>query len=162
MDKEQAAEIQRHLLDAADAIDRASVVLVGLSKEDRAALAVPLGDILTTLHFELLQAVYDRHPALKPPQEPAVVSSFLRWDDVSLPDSVSEADIDSIIFSLLTSRWQKMAMVVGKAVGRCKERALPIGDEVLGARIQALAESDRLDSQGDLRKWRHSEVRLKH
>jgi hypothetical protein len=28
MDKEQAAQIQRHLLDAADAIDRVSAVLV--------------------------------------------------------------------------------------------------------------------------------------
>jgi len=98
MDKEQAAQIQRHLLDAADAIDRVSAVLVDLSKEDRAALAVPLADILATLHFELLRAVYDRYPALKPSQEAAVVSSFLRWDDVSLPDSVSEADIDLIIF----------------------------------------------------------------
>ena len=52
-------------------------------------------------------------------------------------------------------------MVVGRAVRLCDERALPISAEVLGARIQALAESDRLDSQGDLRKWRHSEVRLK-
>jgi hypothetical protein len=161
MDKEQAAEIQRHLLDAADAIDRASAVLVDLNKEDRAALAVPLGDIVTTLHFELLRAVYDRHPALKPSQEAAVISSFLRWDDVSLPDSVSEVDIDSIIFSLLTPQWQKMAMVVVKAARLCDERALPIGAEVLSARIQALAESDRLDSQGDLREWRHSEVRVK-
>ncbi len=33
--------------------------------------------------------------------------------------------------------------------------------EILGARIEALAESDRIDGTGDLRKWRHSEVRLK-
>jgi hypothetical protein len=38
---------------------------------------------------------------------------------------------------------------------------LPISTEILGARIGALAESDRIDSAGDLRKWRHSEVRLK-
>jgi hypothetical protein len=31
---------------------------------------------------------------------------------------------------------------------------------VLGVRLQALAEAGRLESQGDLRKWRYSEVRL--
>jgi hypothetical protein len=39
--------------------------------------------------------------------------------------------------------------------------ALPIDTEVLGLRILDLAETDRLKSQGGVRKWRHSEVRLK-
>jgi hypothetical protein len=32
---------------------------------------------------------------------------------------------------------------------------------LIGARIRMLAETNRLESNGDLRKWRHSEVRLK-
>jgi hypothetical protein len=48
MDKGQAAEIQRHLLDAADAVDRASVVLVGLSREDRATFAAPFDGALAS------------------------------------------------------------------------------------------------------------------
>jgi hypothetical protein len=32
---------------------------------------------------------------------------------------------------------------------------------MLGVRIQALDEANKLESQGDLRKWRFSEVRLK-
>ena len=35
-----------------------------------------------------------------------------------------------------------------------------VAAEMLGARIRALAESDRIEGAGDLRKWRYSEVRL--
>jgi len=149
------------MLDAADAIDRASKVIFDLDKEDRAMLAVPLGEIISALHFELLLAVYERYPELRPPTERPVISSVLRWDDIVLPKSVSEADLDSIIFSALNSQWQKTAMIVGKAFKRCQELALPVRAEVVGARVQALAESRRLESQGDLHKWRHSKVRLK-
>ncbi|MFL6837996.1 MAG: DUF3658 domain-containing protein [Bradyrhizobium sp.] len=71
-----------------------------------------------------------------------------------------EADLDSIIFPFVSSRWQKTAMVIVKANKRCEELVLPIDTEVLGLRILELAETNRLDSQGDVRKWRHSEVRL--
>jgi Protein of unknown function len=96
-----------------------------------------------------------------PFDEPPAISSTLRWEEVSLPASISEADIDRIIFSVMTSRLQKTAMVIVKAVEHCKGLGLPINAEVLGARLGALAESDRIDGAGDLRKWRHSEVRLK-
>src|SRR5438876_12433047 len=42
MDRTQAAEIKRHMLDAADAINRASQIIFALDKEDRAMLAAPL------------------------------------------------------------------------------------------------------------------------
>jgi len=161
MDRTQAEEIQKHLLDAAGAIDRASKVIFDLDKDDRVTLAAPLGEIVSALHFDLLQAIYARYPELKPPAEPAVTSSALRWDDIALPGSVSEADIDQIILSVLNLQWRKTAMVVGNALTRCRQLDLPISAEALGARVQALAESDRLESQGDLRKWRHSEVRLR-
>lgn len=80
---------------------------------------------------------------------------------MTLPESVSEADLDAIIFSVLTSRLQKTAMVVGKAMAHCREHGLPVGAEIIGARIQALA-SDRVEGAGDLRQWCHSEVRLRN
>jgi Protein of unknown function len=161
MDKTQAAEIQRHMLDAADAINRASEIISALDEEDRAMLAVPLGEIVGALHFKLLQAVYTRYPDLRPPAaERPTISTVRRWEEIVLPESVSETDLDTIIFSALTSRLQKTAMVIAKALKRCETLALPIDAEVIGVRIQALAEADRLVGQGDLRKWRHSEVRL--
>jgi hypothetical protein len=89
------------------------------------------------------------------------ICSELQWDQVRLPPSISEADLDGVLFSVLT-RWpQKMAMVLGKAIGRCKELGWPISKDVLGARIQVLAEAGHIESFGDLRMWRFSEVRLR-
>ena len=89
------------------------------------------------------------------------ITSRLQWEHVRLPPSVTEADIDSIILSVMTPRWQKVAMVVVTAFKRCEELALPLSCEALAARIQVLAKAGRIEDIGDLRKWRHSEVRLK-
>ena len=78
-----------------------------------------------------------------------------------MPTSVTKADLDGIIFALLKPRWQKTAMVVILVTKRCQELAMPISDEEIAARLQVLADSDRIEGIGDLRKWRHSEVRLK-
>ena len=64
---------------------------------------------------------------------------------VTLPKSVSEADLDAIIFSILTSRQQKTAMVIGRAMNHCGEHNLPINDEIFGARIEALAKLGRIE-----------------
>ena len=51
-------------------------------------------------------------------------------------------------------------MVISKALKECETLALPVDAEVVGVRIRALAEAGRLEGEGDLRKWRFSEVRL--
>jgi hypothetical protein len=94
-------------------------------------------------------------------EEPPVISSTLRWEEVVLPDSISEADLDQIILAEMTSRLRKTALVISRCLERCGELGLPIDADVLGARLVALAEASRIDSAGDLRKWRYSEVRLK-
>jgi hypothetical protein len=71
--------------------------------------------------------------------EPPVISSTLRWEDVFLPASISEADLDQIIFSVMTSRLQKTAMIIVKALERCKELDLQVNAEVIGARLKARA-----------------------
>jgi hypothetical protein len=40
-----------------------------LEQQDRAALAGPLGEVATALHFELLRTVYKRYPDLRPPSD---------------------------------------------------------------------------------------------
>jgi hypothetical protein len=137
MDRKQAAKIQRHMLDAAKAM------------------------IIRALHFKLLHAVYSRYPDLRPPEpDRSMIDTARRWEDIVLPGSVFETDLDSAIFSALSSRWQKTAVVLTKVLQRCKTLGLPVDLQVLGARIQALAEADRLEGEGDLRKWRYSELRL--
>lgn len=163
MNREQAAEINRHLLDAYGAMDRASKAIASLGKEERVRLDDLLADVIMALQSGVLAAIYDQYPDLEPPAEREFpcINSELRWDQVRLPPSISATHIDAVIFSVMKPRWQKVAMVVGQAVERCKELGLSISDEALAARIQVLAEAGRIEDIGDLRRWRYSEVRLK-
>jgi hypothetical protein len=132
-----------------------------LDKEDRRMFIEPLGELQHHLHFKALKLVYAQYPELRPPPERPTISSDLRWKNVKLPKSVSEADLDAIIFSILTSRQQKTAMVIGRAVNHCEEHGLPIGAKIFGARIEELAESGRIQAFGDPCFWTHSELKLK-
>jgi hypothetical protein len=64
MDGTQATQIRSLLLEAADAIDRANAIVCTLDSDDRALLAIPLDEISSALHFELLQKLYLRYPGL--------------------------------------------------------------------------------------------------
>ncbi|MDE5456820.1 hypothetical protein GWE18_29135 [Bradyrhizobium sp. CSA112] len=106
--------------------------------------------------------IYKRCPDMRPPsREPSHIISTLRWDEVSLPPSVTVAEIDEHILSCMKPEWRKTAMVVGNTLARSKETGLPVSDQIIAARIEALAEAGCIENQGDVRKWRHSEIRLK-
>ena len=64
MDATQVAQIRILLLEAADAIDRASAIVSTLGSDERALLATPLDEISSALHFKLLQKLYLRYPGL--------------------------------------------------------------------------------------------------
>jgi hypothetical protein len=89
------------------------------------------------------------------------VSSTLRWKDVVLPASVAEFDVDKLIFAELKENWRKVALIVGNVLQTCKASSMPLSDEVIAARIQELAGNGQIESQGNLSKWRYSEVRLR-
>ena len=164
MNREQAVRIQKYCLDADVALDHASMAIADLGKEERLALDELLRGVVGTLHLDLLAQVYDQYPDLEPPpreEEIPTISNSLTWDQVRLPPSMTEADFDVIIFSVLKPRWQKTSMVVILVARRCQGLALPIGHEEIAARLQVLSDSDRIEGIGDLRKWRHTEVRLK-
>ena len=88
------------------------------------------------------------------------VCSTLRWDDVRLPQSVSAADLDVLIFHELAQNWLKVARVVGRAEEACDARSLPVSMDVIAARVRALVEAGTIEGVGNLTMWRHSEVRL--
>jgi uncharacterized protein DUF3658 len=88
------------------------------------------------------------------------VCSTLRWKDVVLPASVTPADIDALIFvELEEPYWRKVARVVSRCLMTLETRSIPVTADVIAARIQELAESGQIESQGNLTMWRHSEVR---
>jgi len=164
MNREQAVRIQEHLLDAYFALDDARMAVAGLGKEERLRFDGSLREVVASLRQMLLAPIHDQFPDLEPPvidEGLPTIGSELRWDQVRLPPSVTESDLDGIIFSVLKPRWQKTAMVVILVAKRCKELDVPIGDEAIAARLQVLADSGRIEGIGDLRMWRHSEVRLK-
>jgi hypothetical protein len=86
MDRTQPAEIQRYLLRAAKAINRASEIIFASDEEDREVLSAPLLQIIEALHFKLLHAVYIRYPELRPPDPGrSRINTARRWKDIVLP-----------------------------------------------------------------------------
>jgi hypothetical protein len=75
---------------------------------------------------------------------------------------MTSSEIDSAIHSVAQASWRKVAVVVVKAAESLGP-ALPNGDpgyEMVAKRVEALVKAGRLASQGELSRWRHSEVRL--
>ena len=148
MNREQAVRIQEHLLDAYAALDDARMGIAGLGKEERLRLDGALWQLIADLQQKLLEPIHQQYPDLEPPlieEKIAPICSELRWDQVRLPSSMTETDLDGIIFPILQPRWQKTAKVVILALERCKELDLPIGDEAIAARLQILFDSDRIE-----------------
>jgi hypothetical protein len=161
MDKKQATEIVKHALDALDAIERAGEIVINVDKDARLDLADPIEEVVGRLSYQLLPAIYHRYPDLRPEHERPAVSVYHCWEDVELRDKITEAELDAILFSLMGPRWQKTMMVIARAERHCRELKLELDRAVFGLRLLALAESDQIESQGPVRMWRHSEVRLR-
>jgi hypothetical protein len=89
------------------------------------------------------------------------ICSTLRWSEVSLPQSVTEAELDALIFSELAERLRKVARIVGRVFQALEARSLYLSHEVIAARVRELAQTGRIESVGNLTMWRHSELRLK-
>ena len=164
MDRERAASIVGHLLDAASAMESADRAIASLGKEERLKFHSLLDSVLEDLHCEVLAPIFDQFPELEPEWEggeiPAI-NSELGWDQVRLLPSLSEKDLDDILLSEIKSTWRKVALVVGNATVRCEALGWPVSSEMLAARLQVLAETGLIEDVGDLRIRRFSEVRLK-
>ncbi|MDA9545967.1 hypothetical protein ACM43_16380 [Bradyrhizobium sp. CCBAU 45321] len=164
MKREQAVRINDHLLDAYRALDQARMGIAALGKAERIGFGDWLEEVVAALEDELLQPIYDQYPDLEPPKsdrEPLRYICELTWDEVQLPASMTEKQLDEIIFSVMKPTWRKTAMMVTYVLDRCKELGLQIEGEVIAARLKVLSDSDRIEGIGDLRSWFHSEVRLK-
>jgi Protein of unknown function len=96
----------------------------------------------------------------KPEIDDDRVCSTLTWRDVVAPLPVSEADLDALIFAETDKHWLKMARIVGKVFQTLETRCIRLPMDIIAARIAKLVEVGRLESQGNLTMWRHSEVRL--
>jgi hypothetical protein len=162
MDQEQATEIHRHLMRAANAIRRAERIMWDLPQQDRAAFAEPLGNTVTSLHIELLQVIYRRFPDLRPPVKGSRrINSKLTWKQARLPPSVTVMDFDRVILSEMSPHWRKTARIVGNVSEHYRSLGIDLDPAIAAARLMAMVGSDLIEAAGDLRKWGFSEVRLK-
>jgi hypothetical protein len=74
---------------------------------------------------------------------------------------MTDSEIDEAILAVADASWRKVAMIIVKAADRLGTD-LPEGDDgyhLVAERITTLVRDGRLTSQGDIKKWRHSEVR---
>jgi len=74
---------------------------------------------------------------------------------------LSDRQIDEIILSVTEASWRKVAVVIIKVADKMGSD-LPEGDagyNLVATRIESLVRGGRLLAQGDIEKWRHSEVR---
>ena len=79
---------------------------------------------------------------------------------VGQPKEEEIKEIDSALLSNVNPQWQKVAMVVARAMESCAGRIPPVPDLFYGQRVRLLVELGLLESQGDLASMRFSEVRL--
>jgi len=75
---------------------------------------------------------------------------------------MNNSRIDRAILAAAQPIWRKVAMVIVTAaktdgIGVPEDEA---GRKIIASRIEALVQEGRLAAQGDLKKWRHSEVRI--
>ena len=75
-------------------------------------------------------------------------------------NTLSHQNVDSLILSLAKTQWRKVAMIIGQVLGECGRMGINIDEHGVAERICALVEDGQLEAQGDLSRWRHSEVKL--
>jgi len=70
-----------------------------------------------------------------------------------------ESEIDQAVLARSEARWRKVAFIVA-SVSRDLDDDREVFSKLIGDRIVGLVEAGRLEAQGDLTLWRHSEIRL--
>jgi hypothetical protein len=69
-------------------------------------------------------------------------------------------NIDRLILSFVETRWLKVARIVSDVCMAPEKQGGTFNEDEVGARVEALVAAGQLESQGDLKRWRYSEVRL--
>lgn len=162
--RDSAERLVLYLADAEYALGRASRAASAFPKEERVKFNELLRELIVALQSDVWKPIYDEYPDLAPEYEsfePPTICSELRWEEVRLPPELTENDVDALLFSLLRSHWQKVALVLANARDSCNIEGLSSSYEIFAARLRWLSDNDKIEGIGDLRMWRHSEVRLK-
>jgi hypothetical protein len=154
-----------------EVIDLTDVSVVSGMRDGVVTKPHPAVSVALLSTYQLLEnGLLDRAVALTPTLRDRYRAQWrqLRIEDAPLrvltPEGLASAPLtffDPTLLSYATPAWQKMAMVVAKALSEFWDTGLiQTGDLVLAARVRALVESGDLEARGDLSEIRWCEVRL--
>ena len=74
--------------------------------------------------------------------------------------SLNNSQIDEAILSVTPTRWVKVAFVIATVEMRFRKNLRQdIEFDLIAERVEALIQEGRLAVQGNVKRWRHSEVR---
>ena len=73
-----------------------------------------------------------------------------------MESDLSDHELDALLLAQARTEWQKVALIVGKAMMQHEAW----DDDRISQRMIDLVDAGKLESAGDVRKWRYSEVRL--
>jgi hypothetical protein len=162
--RDRAERLVSYLEDAEDAMERASRAASGYPKEERLKFDGLIYEVIAALRSDVWKPIYDEYPDLAPEYEslePPTIDSELSWEEARFLPDVSEKEVDDILLPLLRPHWQKVLRVLFMARDSCNINCIALNYEVLAARLRWLSDKDKIEGVGDLRRWGHSEVRLK-
>jgi len=91
------------------------------------------------------------------------IDPSLTVEQSELVNKLSElelSDIDDALLSNISTQWKKVARIVGAAMSEQEDRIKGIPDVFYAQRVMCLVQKGLIESQGDLKAMRFSEVRI--
>lgn len=73
----------------------------------------------------------------------------------------SQNQLEEMVLSFVKADWRKTALVIANVLHQCEDRGIQMPSDWIFQKIVDLCESGRIESQGNLSDWRHSEVRIR-
>ncbi len=76
---------------------------------------------------------------------------------------MSEETIDSMILETATPDFTRTAVLISKTYDACIAAGMPANDSLakdIAERLYILIDNGRIEAEGNMRRWRDSEVRL--
>lgn len=75
--------------------------------------------------------------------------------------SLSNDDLDAVIVEAAGANWQKVALVISAVFDALAAKQMTYPAPGIAERIYALVESGKLESSGNIRRWRDGNIRVK-
>jgi hypothetical protein len=74
--------------------------------------------------------------------------------------TTTQTYIDGMVLWFAKANWRKVARIIAEVLGECERHAIASDADVVAESIRYQVEQGKLEGQGDLSRWRFSEVRL--